>query len=157
MAKSSRVHSPPSSESTLVISLDARFFYGLLVVIGLVVVFGAGLVLGGALKPAPAGLAVQPPSNPAAVPFQAQGSQVTVPLQGQPAQAAPGADPNLMRVAKPHAPDGDHPHIALPEVEQSNYTIEFGKMTVSGGPIEKVVTLKNTGNRDLVLQTAKGS
>jgi len=144
----------------VVISLGSRFFYGLLVVIGLVVVFAAGLFLGGAFRPAtsPASQAqapYQPQSGQQVIPAQ-QGQPIPLPPQGQANQAAPGSDPNIIRAAQAHPPDGDHPHISLPEVEQSNYTIDFGKLRANGDPVDKVLIIKNTGNKDLVLDKVQG-
>jgi len=41
-------------------------------------------------------------------------------------------------------------------VEQSNYTIDFGKLRANGDPVDKVLIIKNTGNKDLVLDKVQG-
>ena len=159
MANSNRMSGPTGSQTDVVINLDARFFYGLLVVIGLVVVFAAGLYVGGVFGPGPAlpgqaaALSRPPGSQPAAPPAVQQ----SLPLPLQPPAAPSGAanDPNVIRAAKAHSPDGDHPHLALPEIDASNYVLDMGKIRLSQGTVTKILTIKNTGNRDLVIQRSQ--
>ncbi|MSP11367.1 MAG: DUF1573 domain-containing protein [Chloroflexi bacterium] len=173
-SKSSRT--PPNSGGQVVVQLDARLFYGVVAVIGVLAIFFIAFFLG--RLSSGGGAASQPVyQNPAQVVPQGQTlqvqpgtqQQIQIPqstgaqpgvaqVQGgqQPPQA--GQDPNKLRPADPAkvaiAPDA--PRLALPELVEKDYNWDFGSISPNE-PAEKVFKLKNIGNKDLKITNVTSS
>ncbi len=142
----------------MVIQIDQRAFFVLLGTLGMVAVFAIGLFMGASQKPGAA--SAQSPSGQirsqvvgAAQPGAAQGQVQNPAFWQQP----PADNTAIKRAAAAHAPDGDHPHIALPELEKTNYVLDVGTPLPGQNKTESVVTLKNTGNRDLKIEKLSGT
>lgn len=124
------------------IRIGPRAIYGVIGVLGLLIIFAVGLWLGlssgkGAVQAlAPPGQSIQQPAfQPVPQPFlHPDASEV----------------PAVIRPAPDHAPDGDHPHLAIPELVDTDYVFDFGDMG-SDEPVAQVLTIKNTGTQDLII------
>ena len=140
----------------IVIRLDQRFFYGAVAVLGVIAIFFVGLWLGRTLlspaRPSRAALPQQqvPPVQP---PIAAQPGQELVPpwqaegIEAQ-GQAAPPAGDDV--------PIGDNPRLALPELEETNYTYDFGDIAPDQA-VEKSFKIVNKGTKDLVIEDVSSS
>jgi hypothetical protein len=136
--------SPPLAPSHDVeIRIGPRAVYGIIGVLGLLIIFGAGLWLGisgGGRKAAQALAApVQSIQQPA---FQS----IPQPFQHPDASEVPA----VIRPAPDHAPDGDHPHLALPELADSDYVLDFGDIGPDE-PVSRILTIRNFGTQELVI------
>lgn len=124
------------------IRIGPRVVYGVIGVLGLLTIFAVGLWLGlssgkeavQALAP-PEQVIQQPAFQPVPQPFL---------------HPDPGEVPAVIRPAPDHAPDGDHPHLAIPELVESDYVLDFGDMGPDE-PVAQVLTIKNTGTQDLII------
>jgi len=145
-----------SDAGGVVIQVDARAFLALVGVIGLVVIFGVGVLLGRALSPK-----AGPVAPVARAPFQSQqvapgqsfsvqpGQQDASPFQGEVQSAArpPAGD---------EVPIGDNPRLAIPELADKNYTYDFGDIPPDR-KVEKTFTIVNKGTKDLVIYDVSSS
>ena len=146
--------------ATVVIQIDSRAVWGILIVIGLIVVLAAGFWVGRDLtRPAT-------PVGAQALQFgaQAPGGQV-VPSQGVAPQSqvpawqrpGPGEDPNILKAAPPSVPIGDNPRLALPDLEKTNYVYDFGVIYTEAPPVEETLVVKNIGTKPLVIEKVTAS
>ena len=156
--------SRPSSanQSTIVIRMTRGMFYGLigtvLGVTALVAVFLVGMRLGGSRAGGPA--VVQPAYYPAQ-PYAAQPAQPQqiAPVQPQAgALAQPQVATGNQAVPGPSGPPagsevpiGDNPRLALPDLADTGYVLNFGEVTLAEGKVTKEVLLRNDGAKDLVI------
>jgi len=147
---------PRTSGGQIVIQLDQRLFYGVIAVIGIVAIFLVGLMLGrltsqATPQPQTATFAQQPIPQ-----LQQPGQQPLQLQQVQPPPFSEGRDPNLLKPAGDDVPIGDNPRLALPELVETDYNWDFGDI----GPnetVEKVLSIKNTGTKELVIDRAMSS
>lgn len=175
-SKSSRT--PQNSGGQVVVQLDARLFYGVVAVIGVLAIFFIAFFLGrlstggGSATvsqqpiyqqvPATGGqtLQVQPGTQQQIQIPQGTGAQPGV-AQVQGGQQAPfqaGQDPNKLRPADPAKVPiaADAPRLALPELVEKDYNWDFGSISPNE-PAEKVFKLKNVGNKDLKISNVTSS
>lgn len=139
----------------VVIKLDQRVFYGLVAIIGVLGVFVVGIFLGRMLSGSsqPAAQSQLPQQQQQLNPSQAQ------PFQSQPGQANPFEQPAEAAASPPAGDDvpiGDNPRLAVPELQGSGYTYDFGDI----GPTQKVernFIIRNSGTRDLEIQDVSSS
>lgn len=161
--------SRPSSanQSTIVIRMTKGVFYGLigtvLGVTALVAVFLVGMRLGGsraagaavarpAYSPGQA-YAVQPAQPQPIVPAQPQAGVSNQPLPAQPQvatgnQVVPGPSGPP---AGSEVPIGDNPRLALPDLAETGYILNFGEVTLAEGSVTQEVLIRNDGVKDLVI------
>ncbi|MFQ6057630.1 MAG: DUF1573 domain-containing protein [Anaerolineae bacterium] len=147
--------------STVVIQIDSRAVWGLLIVIGLAAVLVAGFWIGRSLAgPNPqAGARVasqfgaQPPGGQV-VPQQETAPQSQVPAWQRP---GPGENPNILKAAPPSVPIGDNPRLALPDLEGTNYVYDFGTIYAEAPPVEETLVVKNIGTKPLVIDKVVAS
>lgn len=159
------------SGGEVVIRLDSRLFYGLVggvaFLLLLFVAFYAGLKLAQPNQPSTAAAqqssfqppGIQPQSNN---PIQVQpGQQPSVRQQLPPGQAeqAPFNQPAVRQVRRPagdEVPVGDNPRLALPELAETNYVHDFGKVPPDE-IVETTVKVENKGAKPLVIKSVRGS
>jgi len=124
------------------IRIGPQIVYAVIGVLGLLTIFAAGLWLGlssgkaavQALAPSVQAIR-QPAFQPVPQPFQhPDASEV----------------PRVIRPAPDHAPDGDHPHLALPELADSDYVLDFGDIGPDE-PVSRILTIRNFGTQELVI------
>lgn len=145
-----------SDAGSVVIQVDMRAFLALGAVIGILLVFGVGLLLGRALNPQ-GGI-----GGPAArLPSQSQQLQPGQPFSPQPGQQAPSPfQEPAQSAARPPAGDevpiGDNPRLAIPELAEENYTWDFGDIPPDR-KVKKTFTILNKGTKDLVIQDVSSS
>lgn len=148
------------SGGQVVIRLDARLFYALLAgtafLLALSLVFFVGLKLGQRGRQP-----VAIPQQPAA--FQQPGIQQVQPgvVQLQPGQAqqAPFDQPAVRQARLPagdEVPIGDNPRLALPELAQTNYVYDFGKVPPDE-VVETKIKVENKGTKPLVIKSVRAS
>jgi len=141
----------------VVIRVDQRLFYGLIAVIGIVAIFFIGLMLGRITSPTPQPQTAALPQQQ--VPLAQQQGQPLQVQQIPPGQVPPftdDRDPNLLRPAGDDVPIGDNPRLALPDLVETDFNWDFGEI----GPndkVEEVLTIKNTGAKELVIDRATSS
>ncbi|MFQ6057625.1 MAG: DUF1573 domain-containing protein [Anaerolineae bacterium] len=144
-----------TDSGAVIIKVDQRAFYGLVAILGVLAVFLVGLWVGkGGLSPAGRGQAAlaQPAVGQQAIPMQ-PGAQQVPPWQQQQGQ------PPVTQASWPveaHEPDGDHPHVALPELEAINYTYDFGDIAPDQ-IVEKTFKITNPGTTELVIEDVSSS
>lgn len=147
--------------STVVIQVDSRAVWGLLMVIALVAVLVAGFWIGRSLvasgyqaNPLTAPqLGAQPPGGQIA-PQEGAGPQAEVPEWQRP---GPGENPNIIKAAPPGMPIGDSPRLALPDLEGMNYVYDFGTIYTEAPPVEETLVVKNVGTQPLVIDKVVAS
>lgn len=154
--------SSSANQSTIVIRMTKGVFYGLIGTVfgvtALVAVFLVGMRLGGSRAAGPAvarpayspgqAYAVQPAQPQQIVPAQPQAG---VPAQPQVAtgnQAIPGPSGPP---AGSEVPIGDNPRLALPDLADTGYVLNFGEVTLAEGKVTKEVLLRNSGVKDLII------
>lgn len=153
-----------ANQSTIVIRMTRGVFYGLigtvLGVTALVAVFLVGMRLGGnraavarpAYSPGQA-YAVQPAQPQQIAPAQPGAGASNQPLPAQPQvatgnQAVPGPSGPP---AGSEIPIGDNPRLALPDLADTGYVLNFGQVTLAEGKVTKEVLIRNDGVEDLVI------
>jgi hypothetical protein len=140
----------------VVIRLNQRLFYGLVAVVGIVAVFFVGLWLGRTLlSPARQSRTASPPQ-----PQQQQQlppGQTAIPVQPGQQELVPPWEQEGIEVqgqatwpAGDDVPIGDNPRLALPELEGTDYTYDFGDIAPDQA-VEKAFKIANKGTKDLVV------
>ncbi len=153
--------SSTNQASTVVIQIDSRAMWGLLIVIVLAIVLGAGFWIGRTLAgpslqagaPVASQFGVQPPAAQVA-PQQGAAPQPQVPEWQRP---GPGENPNILKAAPPSVPIGDNPRLALPDLENTNYVYDFGTVYTEAPPVEETLVVKNIGTKPLVIDKVVAS
>ena len=126
------------------IRIGPRAVYGIIGVLGLLIIFGAGLWLG--LSSGRDREVAQAPAAPVQSIQQPAFQTVPQPFQHPDASEVPA----VIRPAPDHAPDGDHPHLALPELADSDYVLDFGDIGPDE-PVSRILTIRNFGTQELVI------
>jgi len=142
-------------------------FYGLigtvLGVTALAAVFLVGMRFGGSRAGGPAVVQpayypVQPYAAQPAQPQQIVPAQPQAGVSNQPAPAQPQVAAGNQAVPGPSGPPagsevpiGDNPRLALPDLADTGYILNFGEVTLAEGKVTKEVLLRNDGVRDLVI------
>jgi hypothetical protein len=153
MARSKHYDGPDNTQ--IVIRMTSGIFYGLIAtVIGLglvVVVFLVGMRLGSAQNNG--AVAIRPVYNPA--PAAVQPAQPQAQPAQAPAAAVPaGEQPSAISAGQPagsQVPVGDNPRLALPDLAEMSYVMDFGETPVANGPATRETLIRNTGVNDLVI------
>ena len=136
----------------VVIRLDQRLFYGIVAVLGVVAIFFVGLWLGRTLlSPARSGRAAAPqqqqPPGQSASPAQPGQQGLVPPWQEEGVEV----ESQTTLPAGDDVPIGDNPRLALPELEEINYTYDFGDIAPDQA-VEKAFKIVNKGTKDLVIE-----
>lgn len=147
--------SSSANQNTVVIRMSWGVFYGLVGTLlgaaALVVAFWLGVQLARSRNAGQ--VIVQQPAYSTGQPYAAQ------PVAPQPAgavqpQAATSSQSGPFASGPPagkEVPIGDNPRLALPDLAQTNYVLDFGDVTVEQGPVTKEVRVHNDGVKDLVI------
>lgn len=173
-------NSTKRSDGQVVIKLDARLFYLVVIVLGLVAAFAVGVFVarqfggssGTAFRPATQSqVQANPPGNPAANPIQVQPGQAGQlnlgqpgqpgqVIPGQPGQTIPGQPGQPAQIAKAPAtkdvPIGDNPRLSLPELEGKNFIWDFGSVSPDQ-KVEKTFEVVNPGTKELLIEDVSSS
>jgi hypothetical protein len=152
---------PTSGGNVVVIQIGPQVLWGLLAVVGVIVLFVGGVFIGRSLssnRQAVSAVAQQLPAQPQAVQsgqqFQLQPAQ-----PGQADQSNPFQQPAQNQDQPPagnDVPIGDNPRLAIPEIETSNYTYNFGDVKPDQ-KVEHQFVIKNVGTKPLLISDTKSS
>lgn len=141
-------------DGQVVIKLDARIFYLVVIILGLVAAFGVGVFVarqvGGGSRTA----------APAQAQFNLPQQQVQPVQPGQPnpfAQLPPGQTGQTAKSpAKKDVPIGDNPRLSIPELEDKNFIWDFGQVKPDQ-KVEKDFEIVNPGTKDLLIDDVSSS
>jgi len=152
----------------VVIQVDSRAVWGLLIVLALavtlVVGFWIGRVLAGSSSQARAPVAAaqfgagQPPAVQVA-PQQGAVPQSAAPQSGilEWQRPGPGENPNIIKAAPSSVPIGDNPRLVVPGLEDTGYVYDFGTIYTEAPPVEETLVVKNIGTKPLVIDKVVAS
>lgn len=151
------------SAGPVMIQVDRRAFFGIIALLGTVGLFCVGLFVGLALSggapwqrlAAVAGQPARLAANPAT-----QAGTAGLPTGQQPPwvqqnpQPQNPAAPRVKAVApvKPHAPDGDHPHIEFPDLLNTGNVFDLGDISADSLGTEQSLLVRNSGNQPLIIE-----
>ncbi|MFQ5460033.1 MAG: DUF1573 domain-containing protein [Anaerolineae bacterium] len=140
--------SPPGEGGLISINMSRGVYRGLIALIGIgagVAVLAAGLWYGTRRGESPA-VASAP-------------AQAAAPVQAQPASgnAPPAALDVAVRPAGDDVPIGDNPRLAIPDLVDKGYVVDFGDEPADGGPTTLTATVRNTGVEDLVVSNVRAN